>query len=117
MSVFCFWVCVWVCYWDVKFDCVVYVDVVDCGIYYNRSVLIFNVNCLVCWFGVVVGISNKICVVDFYLYIGFIGILEFMVFELYEEEYNELVDIYLFGMCLLEMVIFEYSYSECINVV
>lgn len=46
-----------------------------------------------------------------------VGILEFMVFELYEEEYNELVDIYLFGMCLLEMVMFEYLYSECINVV
>lgn len=35
--------------------------------------------------------------------------------ELYEEEYNELVDIYSFGMCLLEMVTFEYPYSECIN--
>jgi WNK lysine deficient protein kinase len=31
--------------------------------------------------------------------------------ELYEEEYNELVDIYSFGMCLLEMVTFEYPYS------
>jgi WNK lysine deficient protein kinase len=35
--------------------------------------------------------------------------------ELYEEEYNELVDIYSFGMCLLEMVTFEYPYSECTN--
>ena len=35
--------------------------------------------------------------------------------ELYEEEYNELVDIYAFGMCLLEMVTFEYPYSECAN--
>lgn len=33
--------------------------------------------------------------------------------ELYEEEYNELVDIYSFGMCMLEMVTFEYPYSEC----
>lgn len=33
--------------------------------------------------------------------------------ELYEEEYTELVDIYSFGMCLLEMVTFEYPYSEC----
>lgn len=33
--------------------------------------------------------------------------------EVYEEEYNELVDIYSFGMCLLEMVTFEYPYSEC----
>ena len=35
--------------------------------------------------------------------------------ELYEEEYNELVDIYSFGMCLLEMLTFEYPYSECSN--
>lgn len=35
--------------------------------------------------------------------------------ELYEEEYNELVDIYSFGMCLLEMVTLEYPYSECKN--
>lgn len=35
--------------------------------------------------------------------------------ELYEEEYNELVDIYAFGMCVLEMVTFEYPYSECTN--
>jgi WNK lysine deficient protein kinase len=33
--------------------------------------------------------------------------------EVYEEEYNELVDIYSFGMCVLEMVTFEYPYSEC----
>lgn len=35
--------------------------------------------------------------------------------ELYEEEYNELVDIYAFGMCLLELVTFEYPYIECAN--
>lgn len=35
--------------------------------------------------------------------------------ELYEEDYNELVDIYSFGMCMLEMVTFEYPYSECRN--
>lgn len=33
--------------------------------------------------------------------------------EVYAEEYNELVDIYSFGMCILEMVTFEYPYSEC----
>lgn len=33
--------------------------------------------------------------------------------EVYEEAYNELVDIYSFGMCILEMVTFEYPYSEC----
>eukprot|EP01018_Ginkgo_biloba_P015235 Gb_00554 [translate_table: standard] len=44
-----------------------------------------------------------------------IGTPEFMAPELYEEDYNELVDIYAFGMCLLEMHTFEYPYSECSN--
>ncbi|KAL0398028.1 UNVERIFIED_CONTAM: putative serine/threonine-protein kinase WNK4 [Sesamum calycinum] len=44
-----------------------------------------------------------------------IGTPEFMAPELYEEKYNELVDIYSFGMCLLEMVTLEYPYSECKN--
>ena len=43
------------------------------------------------------------------------GTPEFMAPELYEEEYNELVDIYAFGMCLLELVTFEYPYIECAN--
>lgn len=44
-----------------------------------------------------------------------LGTPEFMAPELYEEEYNELVDIYAFGMCLLELVSFEYPYVECSN--
>ncbi|XP_077227016.1 with no lysine (K) kinase 3 isoform X2 [Tasmannia lanceolata] len=44
-----------------------------------------------------------------------IGTPEFMAPELYEEEYNELVDIYAFGMCLLELVSCEYPYVECSN--
>ncbi|ONK77148.1 uncharacterized protein A4U43_C02F3590 [Asparagus officinalis] len=44
-----------------------------------------------------------------------IGTPEFMAPELYEEEYNELVDIYSFGMCVLEMLTTEYPYSECHN--
>ncbi|KAH9776422.1 non-specific serine/threonine protein kinase [Citrus sinensis] len=43
------------------------------------------------------------------------SVIEFMAPELYEEEYNELVDIYAFGMCLLELVTFEYPYVECTN--
>lgn len=42
-----------------------------------------------------------------------VGTPEFMAPEVYEEEYNELVDVYSFGMCVLEMVTFEYPYSEC----
>ncbi|KAG9155002.1 hypothetical protein Leryth_012185 [Lithospermum erythrorhizon] len=44
-----------------------------------------------------------------------IGTPEFMAPELYDEEYNELVDIYSFGMCMLELVTCEYPYSECKN--
>lgn len=44
-----------------------------------------------------------------------LGTPEFMAPELYEEEYNELVDIYAFGMCLLELVTVEYPYIECTN--
>uniref|UniRef100_A0ACD5ZGJ1 Uncharacterized protein n=1 Tax=Avena sativa TaxID=4498 RepID=A0ACD5ZGJ1_AVESA len=44
-----------------------------------------------------------------------IGTPEFMAPELYDEEYDELVDIYAFGMCLLELVTFEYPYCECSN--
>ncbi|XP_047181694.1 probable serine/threonine-protein kinase WNK7 isoform X1 [Vigna umbellata] len=44
-----------------------------------------------------------------------IGTPEFMAPELYDEHYNELVDIYSFGMCMLELVTSEYPYSECRN--
>lgn len=43
------------------------------------------------------------------------GTPEFMAPELYEEDYNVLVDIYAFGMCLLELVTSEYPYVECTN--
>ncbi|KAK0599718.1 hypothetical protein LWI29_007975 [Acer saccharum] len=36
--------------------------------------------------------------------------------ELYDEDYTEMVDIYSFGMCVLEMVTLEIPYSECDNV-
>ncbi len=35
--------------------------------------------------------------------------------ELYEEEYDDRVDVYSFGMCLLELATLEYPYSECRN--
>ncbi|KAE8663200.1 putative serine/threonine-protein kinase WNK5 [Hibiscus syriacus] len=44
-----------------------------------------------------------------------IGTPEFMAPELYEENYDELVDVYSFGMCVLEMLTSEYPYSECSN--
>ncbi|XP_027335093.1 probable serine/threonine-protein kinase WNK4 isoform X2 [Abrus precatorius] len=44
-----------------------------------------------------------------------IGTPEFMAPELYEEEYNELVDAYSFGMCMIEMFTSEFPYSECSN--
>lgn len=42
-----------------------------------------------------------------------LGTPEYMAPELYEEDYNELVDIYSFGMCLLEMATMEIPYTEC----
>jgi WNK lysine deficient protein kinase len=35
--------------------------------------------------------------------------------ELYEEKYNEKVDVYSFGMCMLELATMEYPYCECRN--
>lgn len=35
--------------------------------------------------------------------------------EMYDEHYDESVDVYAFGMCLLEMSSGEYPYMECSN--
>ena len=43
------------------------------------------------------------------------GTPEFMAPEMYEESYDESVDVYAFGMCLLEMCTLEYPYMECSN--
>ncbi|KAJ0101727.1 hypothetical protein Patl1_04020 [Pistacia atlantica] len=45
-----------------------------------------------------------------------LGTPEFMAPELYDEDYTEMVDIYSFGMCVLEMVTLEIPYSECDNI-
>ncbi|KAG8191381.1 hypothetical protein JTE90_006125 [Oedothorax gibbosus] len=42
-----------------------------------------------------------------------IGTVEFMAPEVYEENYDESVDVYAFGMCILEIATSEYPYSEC----
>lgn len=44
-----------------------------------------------------------------------IGTPEFMAPEMYEEHYDEAVDVYSFGMCILEMATSEYPYSECLG--
>lgn len=44
-----------------------------------------------------------------------IGTPEFMAPECYEEEYDEKVDIWAFGMCVLEMATLEYPFMECEN--
>jgi WNK lysine deficient protein kinase len=44
-----------------------------------------------------------------------LGTPEFMAPEMYEEQYDELVDIYAFGMCLLELVTCQFPYKECEN--
>ena len=35
--------------------------------------------------------------------------------ELYDEQYNEKIDIYAFGMCILEIYTGQYPYQECQN--
>jgi serine/threonine protein kinase len=47
--------------------------------------------------------------------VSVLGTPEFMAPELYDEYYTEKVDIYAFGMCVLEMVTNEYPYQECSN--
>ncbi|RXG70488.1 Serine/threonine-protein kinase WNK1 [Armadillidium vulgare] len=42
-----------------------------------------------------------------------IGTPEFMAPEVYEEHYDEGVDVYAFGMCMMEMATLEYPYGEC----
>ncbi len=44
-----------------------------------------------------------------------LGTPEFMAPEMYDEAYNEKVDIYAFGMCLMEMITKERPYAECSN--
>lgn len=35
--------------------------------------------------------------------------------ELYEEDYDDRVDVYSYGLCLLELATMEYPYAECRN--
>lgn len=49
------------------------------------------------------------------LHLFLTGTPEFMAPEMYEEHYDESVDVYAFGMCMLEMATSEYPYSECQN--
>lgn len=44
-----------------------------------------------------------------------LGTPEFMAPEMYEEVYGPSVDVYAFGMCVLEMVTNETPYRECMN--
>jgi serine/threonine protein kinase len=41
------------------------------------------------------------------------GTMEFMAPEMFDEKYDELVDIYSFGLCMLEIITGEYPYIEC----
>lgn len=82
--------------------------------FYGRPMLptVSLVSSIHCW---LLKCATTICSLFLSFVLKTVGTPEFMAPELYEEEYNELVDIYSFGMCLLEMVTFEYPYSECTN--
>lgn len=48
--------------------------------------------------------------------LDFVGTAEYMAIEMFDcNEYDEKVDIYAFGMCLLEMITMEKPYRECSN--
>ncbi|XP_062088146.1 probable serine/threonine-protein kinase WNK11 [Humulus lupulus] len=46
-----------------------------------------------------------------------VGTPEYMAPEIFEEKYTETVDIYSFGLCVLELVTMEIPYSECRSIV
>ena len=47
------------------------------------------------------------------MHTSILGTPEFMAPEMYEEDYDEAVDIWAFGLCVLEMYTLEYPYKEC----
>ena len=44
-----------------------------------------------------------------------LGTPEFMAPELYNQDYDEKVDIYSYGMSLIELATLKYPYSDCTN--
>jgi WNK lysine deficient protein kinase len=70
------------------------------------------------------GETSQICIGDFGLSINksqtntksCLGTPEMMAPEIYSGEYDESIDIYAFGMCLLEMYTMEKPYYECNNI-
>jgi WNK lysine deficient protein kinase len=58
------------------------------------------------------GLSKKIDEISS----SIVGTPAFMAPEIYEEKYDKSIDIYAFGMCLLEMITNESPYNECENI-
>lgn len=65
--------------------------------------------------GEVILVNTVFFLTKIWLWCYFVGTPEFMAPEMYEEHYDESVDVYAFGMCMLEMATSEYPYSECQN--
>lgn len=61
------------------------------------------------------GLSTNISNLNSKKALSVLGTPEFMAPELYDEIYDEKVDIYAFGMCLLEIFTKEVPYAECLN--
>jgi len=57
------------------------------------------------------GLSTRFCSVDARRGLSVVGTPEFMAPELYQENYDEKVDIYAFGMGVLEMITKKYPYE------
>ena len=57
------------------------------------------------------GLSTRFCTQDLIKGQSVVGTPEFMAPELYHEKYDAKVDVYAFGMCVLEMVTKKYPYE------
>lgn len=60
-------------------------------------------------------LTLNVLVPSYFQALSVLGTPEFMAPELYDESYDEKVDIYAFGMCMLEIFTKEIPYRECSN--
>jgi WNK lysine deficient protein kinase len=72
----------------------------------------YNSEIYICDFGIAVNKDNFIKLE------ACVGTAEYMAVEMFDQDkYDEKVDIYSFGMCLLEMITMETPYKECSNTI
>ena len=104
--------------------CIVSYCVSYCAVLYHIVLYCIILCCIVSYCAVLYHIvlycilpldHSIVCIVSVYCTLVYVGTPEFMAPEMYEEHYDESVDTYAFGMCLIEMSTLEYPYMECSN--